>query len=152
MTLKQKYKSLVLFGMMLFIASSYKLHKLTSHTLTVEVNDLRNDKGVVQFALYNKEGTIPDEKYKKYYKIGTSKIENGSARYEFKYLIPGKYAVNIFHDENDNGEIDKGLMLPKEGIGFSNYRSIGLTNKPNFNKAGFELLSDKKIEVKIIYF
>ena len=34
-------------------------------TLTVNVNDLRNSTGIVQFALYNKDDTIPDEKYEK---------------------------------------------------------------------------------------
>jgi uncharacterized protein (DUF2141 family) len=38
-----------------------------SYYLTVKVNDLRNSTGVVVFALYNKEGSIPDEKLKKYY-------------------------------------------------------------------------------------
>jgi uncharacterized protein (DUF2141 family) len=55
------------------------------------------------------------------------------------------------HDENSNGKIDKGLILPKEGIGFSNYSSIGLTNRPNFKKASFELTQNKTIKVKVIY-
>ncbi len=59
--------------------------------------------------------------------------------------------MNILHDENNNGKIDKGLLLPKEGIGFSNYQSIGLKNRPNFSKASFELNTDKTISVRIIY-
>jgi uncharacterized protein (DUF2141 family) len=31
----------------------------------------------------------------------------------------------LLHDENKNGKIDKGFILPKEGIGFSNFQSIG---------------------------
>ncbi|WP_317124951.1 DUF2141 domain-containing protein [Paenimyroides viscosum] len=42
-------------------------------------------------------------------------------------------------------------MLPKEGIGFSNYQTIGLRNRPNFSKASFELNADKTVEVKVIY-
>jgi uncharacterized protein (DUF2141 family) len=42
----------------------------------------------------------------------------------------------------------KDLILPKEGIGFSNYSSIGLTNRPNFKKASFDLFQDKEIKVK----
>ena len=64
--------------------------------------------------------------------------------YIFKFA-KGNYAVNILHDENNNGKIDKGLILPKEGIGFSNYSSIGLTNRPNFKKANFELAQSKTI-------
>lgn len=120
--------------------------------LTVEVHQLRNNKGVVQFALYNKDGSIPDEDFEKYYKIGKTSIKGNAAQFVFKNLPKGTYAVNILHDENENGRIDKGFMLPEEGIGFSNFTKIGLGNKPNFKKASFELNADKKIEIKVIYF
>ena len=100
-----------------------------SSSLTVEVIDLRNSTGVVQFALYNKEGSIPDEDFKHYYKILKRSIVNGSSTVTFNNLPKGKYAINILHDENKNGKIDKGFILPKEGIGFSNYTSVGLTNR-----------------------
>lgn len=122
-----------------------------TYSLTIEVKNLRNAKGKVQFALYNKEGSIPDENYKNYYKILKGEIVNGSSIITFKNIPSGKYAVNILHDENMNGKIDKGFILPIEGIGFSNITKIGLGNKPNFEKASFELNADKKIIVKVIY-
>ena len=76
---------------------------------------------------------------------------NGSSTITFKNISSGQYAVNILHDENKNGKIDKGFILPLEGIGFSNYQSIGLTNRPNFSKASFELKENKTISVKVIY-
>ncbi|MFN6944638.1 MAG: DUF2141 domain-containing protein [Cytophagaceae bacterium] len=120
-------------------------------SLTIEVKNLRNEKGVAQFALYNKDGSIPDEDYENYYKIVKGEIVNGSSTITFKNIPSGKYAVNILHDENKNGKIDKGFILPIEGIGFSNFRSIGLTNRPNFSKASFELKENKTINVKVIY-
>lgn len=132
--------------------SSFNNQKGETYSLTVEVKELQNCKGVVQFALYNKDGTIPDEHYKKCCKILKEKIQNGTSKVTFSNLPVGKYAVNILHDENENGEIDKGFILPIEGVGFSNYQSIGLTNRPNFSKASVDLNRDKKIEVKIIYF
>jgi uncharacterized protein (DUF2141 family) len=39
------------------------------YSLTIDVKNLRNAKGIVQFALYNKDGSIPDEDYENYYKI-----------------------------------------------------------------------------------
>ena len=131
--------------------SSFNNQKGETYSLTVEVKELQNCKGVVQFALYNKDGTIPDEHYKKCCKILKEKIQNGTSKVTFSNLPLGKYAVNILHDENENGEIDKGFILPIEGIGFSNYQSIGLTNRPNFSKASFELKENKRISVKIIY-
>lgn len=120
-------------------------------SLTIEVKNLRSEKGVVQFALYNKDVSIPDEDYENYYKIVKGEIVNGSSTITFKNIPSGKYAVNILHDENKNGKIDKGFILPIEGIGFSNFRSIGLTNRPNFSKASFELTENKTINVKVIY-
>tara|TARA_B110000977_G_scaffold62617_1_gene85142 strand:+ start:118 stop:567 length:450 start_codon:yes stop_codon:yes gene_type:complete len=130
---------------------SFSRPKATSHSLTIEVKDLRNSTGVVQFALYNKDGSIPDEYYEKTYQILKGKIVNGSSTITFKHIPPGKYAVNILHDENKNGKIDKGFIFPIEGIGFSNFQSIGFTNRPNFAKASFELKASKTINVKVIY-
>ncbi|MBL0063429.1 MAG: DUF2141 domain-containing protein [Bacteroidetes bacterium] len=122
-----------------------------TYSLTIEVKNLRNAKGVVQFALYNKDGSIPDEDYEKYYKILKREIVNNSSTITFKNIPLGKYAVNILHDENKNGKIDKGFILPIEGIGFSNFQSIGLTNRPNFSKASFDVKENKTISVKVIY-
>lgn len=130
---------------------SLKAIEEDSYSLTVEVENLRNSKGVAQIALYNKDGSIPDEHYKNYFKMEKVKITNGKAEYTFSQLPKGNYAVNILHDENNNGKIDKGLILPKEGIAFSKYTSIGLTNRPNFKKASFDFNQNKTIKVKTIY-
>lgn len=130
---------------------SFAKPNVNNYSLTIVVKNLRNAIGIVQFALYNKDGSIPDEDYKKYYKFLKGEIVNGSSTITFKNISSGQYAVNILHDENKNGKIDKGFILPLEGIGFSNYQSIGLTNRPNFSKASFELKENKTISVKVIY-
>ncbi|MBD0778398.1 DUF2141 domain-containing protein [Maribacter sp. ANRC-HE7] len=132
------------------ISFDYPIQK-KRNTLIIKVEELRNSRGVVQFTLYNKEGSIPDTKFKAYYKMGKSKINNSSSTKIFTDLPKGRYAINVLHDENENGKIDKGLILPTEGIGFSNYTSIGLSNRPNFSQASFELHSDATVSVKIIY-
>lgn len=144
-------KIIVAIGAVLILSSFKKLPLQNTFSLTIEVKELRNSKGLVQFALYNEKGTIPDEKYKHYYKLGTAVIDDRSATYTFFDLPSGRYAVNVLHDENQNGKIDKGLILSKEGIGFSNYEKIGLLNKPNFSKANFELTKDCRKRIKIIY-
>ena len=142
--------TLLAFALSLTLYSFVKPNAET-FSLTIDVKNLRNEKGVVQFALYNKDGSIPDEDYENYYKIVKGEIVNGSSTITFKNIPTGKYAVNILHDENKNGKIDKGFILPIEGIGFSNFQSIGLTNRPNFSKASFELKGNKTINIKVIY-
>ncbi len=138
--------------LVILLLTSFQNQKQETFNLTIDVKELRNSKGTVVFALYNREDAIPDEHYKKYLKKLTGKIVNGTSTVTFENLPAGKYAVNILHDENNDGKIKKGIILPKEGIGFSNFQSIGLSNKPSFRKASFDLQSDKALKIKIIYF
>jgi len=144
-------KGLVVSSMLLFLLSFTSRNTDAKYSLIVEVNELQNSIGEVQFALYNEDGSIPDQDYEKYYKILTATISDGKSTVTFNELPEGTYVVNILHDENKNGKIDKGFILPKEGLGFSNYESIGPTNRPKYSKASFELTSDMTIEVKVIY-
>jgi uncharacterized protein (DUF2141 family) len=41
--------------------------------------------------------------------------------------------------------------MPIEGIGFSNFSSIGFSNRPNFKKARFYLGDNLTKIVKVIY-
>ena len=120
-------------------------------SLTVKVDNLQNSNGVVQFSLYNQDGTIPDEHFKKYYLQQKSKVKNNSATITFTNLPKGTYAVNILHDENDDGIVDKGFMLPIEGLGFSNFDALNLFNRPSYKKAQFVLESDTTMNIPIIY-
>ena len=148
--MKGAIKILLSFLTILMLAS-FSNQKQETCSLTVDVSGLRNSKGTVQFALYNREDAFPDEHYKKYFKKLTGKIVNGTSTITFKNLPEGKYAVNILHDENNDGKIKKGFILPKEGIGFSNYESIGFSNRPTFTKVSFIVLKDKRIKVNLIY-
>ena len=122
-----------------------------SHSLTVKVADLRNASGVVVFALYNKDGSIPDEKLKKYYKKEIVTINENSASTIFYNLPKGNYAVVVLHDENNNSKIDKKFIFPTEGIGFSNFQTINLSNRPSFSKASFLINENLIKNIKIIY-
>ena len=143
--------AIVLMAVSTVFISSHTEKEKTSHSLKVGVSGLRNSIGNVQLSLYNKDGTIPDEKFKKYYLQKTGKIVNGKAQVQFSNIPEGKYAVNILHDENKDGKIKKGWILPVEGIGFSNYSSIGITNRPNFKDASFYVKGTTYKKVKIIY-
>lgn len=152
MKLSISQTTLLIFGLFIFSSfSSLRPNRQKSFSLTVEVNQLRNNEGSVVFALYNRDDAFPDEHYKKFYKKMVGKIENKNASVTFKDLPEGKYAVNVLHDEDNDRKIKKGFILPKEGIGFSNYQSIGIGNKPKFSKASFNLKSDLKIKMKVIY-
>ncbi|MBK5192644.1 MAG: DUF2141 domain-containing protein [Flavobacteriaceae bacterium] len=139
----------LLIGLFSFATPAQK----TNYSLTIKVESLRNSKGVVQYALYNRDGSIPDEKYERYFRKGIAEIRNNRSTLTFIDLPAGKYAISILHDENENGKIDKKFLLPipSEGVGISNYQSIGFSNRPNFSKACFPVDSSMTMDVKIIY-
>ena len=135
-----------------FISIFTILYADSGINLRVDIDNLRNSNGVVQVTLYNKPKSIPDEKFTKYYKKMIVNIDNMSASAFFKNLPKGQYAVVVLHDEDSNGKIKKGFMLPKEGVGFSNFTSISPLNNPNFKKASF--MADKSMSktIQVIYF
>jgi uncharacterized protein (DUF2141 family) len=48
----------------------------------------------------------------------------------------GRYAISLFHDENGNGRLDKALMIPSEGYGFSRDAPV-VMGPPSFAEAAF---------------
>ena len=149
---KQLFRALILVSFLLVSPSRGEAEEQETFSLKVRVDGLRNSKGAVQFSLYNKKGTIPDEKFKRFYRQKVMLVVKNSSWTTFKNLPKGKYAVGIHHDENRNGKINKGFFLPTEGVGFTNYKSIGLRNRPKFSRASFDLTSNMKKSIKIIYF
>ncbi len=146
-----KNKTIAIFAIATILFSFIE-PKEAVYSLTVTVNNLRNENGLVQFALYNKNGSIPDENYSNYCKMLKGEIVNHSSKITFENIPKGKYAVNVLHDENRNGKIEKRFILPIEGIGFSNFETIGFTKRPNFLKASFDVNENKYVNVKMIYF
>lgn len=69
-----------------------------------------------------------------------AEIRDGKASFDFKGLPAGTYAAVVFHDENDNGEIDHNLLrLPSEALGFSNgFRPGVFSGLPSFDKLRFD--------------
>lgn len=59
----------------------------------------------------------------------------------FDDLPPGSYAVQVFHDANDNGRMDTNIVgMPVEGYGFS--RNPIVMRKATYEEARFELAPD----------
>ena len=67
-------------------------------------------------------------------------------------LAPGKYAISIIHDENNNDKLDTNFIgIPKEGFGFSNNPRI-MFGPPSFEKASFEINQAHVILIEMKYF
>lgn len=137
----------------LFFLDSYNqsYDSESAFSVTIEVYNLRNSSGIVWFALYNNNKVFPDENFESCFIKGESRIVGGKSTFIFYNIPKDIYAIAVFHDENENGKIDMGFIKPKEGIGFLNYKSVNVTNRPKFSKASFELAKDAKVTVKMNY-
>ena len=71
--------------------------------------------------------------------------------FPFKNLPAGEYAVRVYHDENNNGQLDKGVFgQPTEGWGVSN-DARGFMSAPPFKKMLVKVSSETHIAVTIEY-
>ena len=70
----------------------------------------------------------------------------------FSDLRPGVYAVVVFHDENDDGKLDKNAIgLPTEAYAISN-NARGLLGAPDFKDAAVHITDgDDAIRVTLVY-
>lgn len=107
--------------------------------LDIEITNIKSDEGKVAIQLLNESEAVVKELY--------AEISGGECIVTFDSLSPGHYALQYYHDENDNGEMDTGLFgIPKEGYGFSN-NARGNYGPPEFREWLFMLDKDLKMEL-----
>ena len=109
-------------------------------SLEMEINNLESNKGPIYIRILdeNENPVI----------VGTSPVINYSSEISFDSIFPGKYAIQFFHDENENQKMDFNLIgIPKEKFGSSNDVKP-ILGPPKFEKMLFEMYEDKKIVMK----
>ena len=118
-----------------------------AQTLTVVVQGVKSDQGLLRMGLYNSE----KEFMKTRWQSKGSKAKVGELQLVFENVPPGTYAISVFHDANENGKLDSNFAgIPKEGFGFSN-NAMGMFGPPSFEEAKFAFEGEKKIEIMLKY-
>lgn len=124
-----------------------------SSALTIKVVGARNAKGTLAVALWKDAAAFPEDSTKA---IRQRNIDLDartlSAQTVFDDLPPGVYAVAVYHDENSNGNLDRGMFgRPTEGYGASN-DARSMFSAPSFDEAQFALkAAAHTIEIKLGY-
>lgn len=122
-----------------------------SQTLTIQFSGIRNNQGQLQIQFYDSQDNFAKEKPLFTKLVPKSAIVNGQTTIHYQGLKPGTYGIAILDDENGNKKMDYGLVLPKEGFGFSDYYHSGMT-RPEFDDFRFELTAAKKVvQIKLRY-
>ncbi len=120
-----------------------------SQSLTITVPNIFPLKGEIQVSVYdNGESFLKENKE---YRIYRFKVKETKGKFVINDLSEGKYALIIYHDENNNKEMDKSIFgLPKEGYGFSKNFKPGLS-RPDFEDCCIELNKNVETEIKLMY-
>ena len=106
--------------------------------LTVTVEDIANHKGTLKIGVYDATG----------YDGGNSvnganvKVDGASETVTIEGLAPGEYGIKIFHDVDDDGEMDTNPFgLPTEPYAFSN-NAKGRFGPAKWDAAKFTVTED----------
>ncbi len=121
--------ALSLFGLLAGTASAADL--------TVTVTGLAGDAGTVRAAIYADAASFASQQNPVAALI--LKPHDRQVRVTVGDLPPGRYAVAVFHDVNDNGKLDANLLsMPTEPFGFSR-DAVGNFGPPSFDQAAIDL-------------
>lgn len=120
---------------------------MPTHEVTVSVSGLRSDKGVVRACMTRDAERFPrcagDPAA---HRLVMPAGESGTL--VFRGVTPGRYAIALLHDENDNGKADRAIgMIPTEGFGFSRDAPVRMA-PPRYADAAF-LVGDHDLSLAI---
>lgn len=134
-------------GLALSILFFLPFFTTAQHSLSIRVDGVASSKGTLQVAVYTQEEDFL--KVQGVYRRDSIKAKSGSNELVLEGLPSGDYAVAIFHDENDNEELDKNWAgIPKEPLGFSNAR-MKTFGPPSFEDCRIRLQTDASVVIQM---
>ena len=123
---------------MLFISLGMFTMSLDSppvHAITVDIEGIKTDRGSIVLAIFDKES---DFLTKVYWSQSYAIAGNEHLEVKIDHIPAGESAISIFHDKNNNGELDTNFIgAPKEPYGFSNNPKVRF-RPPRFVEAKFQ--------------
>lgn len=119
-------------------------------SILVEIDGLRSNRGQIMACMTANPKTFPDCQKDPHARHLTVPAANGET-VQFRDVPQGRYAIALFHDENGNGRMDKMMMLPREGFGFSRDAPLQF-GPPRFGAASFQVgATQLKTAIKVRY-
>lgn len=135
-------------GIVLFVFATFAC---CSQTLTVHVIGHRNITGNIRLAFYNNSQSFDNEKALFIKTISKAKLAKNGMKVSYTDIKPGLYGIAVLDDEDGNEKMEYGLVLPKEGFGFSDYYHTAM-KRPKFESFDFVLKQEAKtVEIKLRY-
>ena len=137
------------FYFILFSTFSY-LSVAQTASLTVFVSEIKLvESSHIMVAIYNSKDSFFDND--RIHRKVEIPADSSIVSYTFADLAEGVYAVTLFHDEDNDKEMDRRWYgPPKEGYAFSN-NFTSPVRPAGFEDASFELTGDTTIYVIMVY-
>jgi len=148
-------KSIIILFTFLFFFNNLSLFSQLPNehsSIIVNLDNLKNDKGLIGINLFIEEDGFPSDD-KKSFMSQTFKIKEHENTFVIKNVPLGTYSLSVLHDENSNFEMDTNFFgKPKEGYAVSNNIKPRQFGPPKFKDACFKhKLNDSTLELKLIY-
>ena len=107
--------------------------------VTLNITKTRNSNGNICLSVFNKPEGFPTSGDAAIIKRCVPAV-SGSQLIELGLEPNGRYAIAVFHDENENGTLDTtgGLGIPKEGFGFSSNPPLKI-GAPSFEEVAISV-------------
>lgn len=133
----------------LFTVVLVTLFQTEKHDLRVTVKGINSSKGLIEFALYKNPDVFTQAG--KTHRLARVNAQKGEVSFVFSDLEPGKFAIVVYHDENQNKICDKNFFgIPTEAYAFSNNVRPKLT-VPSFDDCAVQLQQNKSISIQMVY-
>ena len=118
-------------------------------TLTVTLKNVRDASGALRAGLYRDPATFRKEE--KAVEVAQAPAATGEVTLSFRELLPGRYAIMAYHDENGDGQLNRRFgMFPTEGYGLSNNPQV--SGPPAFEDSAFEVTApETAIAIELRY-
>ena len=137
-------KTLALFLSTLFLhLAGYAQDQVNeTHTITIQVENVRNQEGQIHAGLYTKDTFMRMPASGTFAKIN----DDLTASLTFENIAPGEYAILLYHDQNSNNRMDfENNGMPKEDYAGSGPLTMG---PPSWNEYKFTLSEPKEMTIR----
>jgi uncharacterized protein (DUF2141 family) len=127
-----------------------KIGLCQNDSFEITITNIRNSTGTIKWAVFKNESQFKTNT--QYVDAGSVQATTGCVKIITKNIADGNYAISVYHDENNNSEIDFNFFgLPIEGFGFSNDPVIYF-GPPSFKECVIEKNGKTSKSIKIKYY
>ena len=116
-------------------------------SIVVRVDGARTDDGSIVVLLFDSADGFPSDSERAAL-TASARINNGAATLVFDEVLPGRYAIVAFHDDDGDGVLDTNWVgKPKDGIAATNWDG----GRPRFDGTAIELKGAETLALTLRY-